>query len=376
MWIYEDNRTLKVEGLNARCAGEPHIRPTPYDLPLPSLCLLLSAFCLLLLSAFCFLPSAYCSPARGLYEVREIKPGIYVLVPEDVVDTDGDPQFSRRANAGFIVTPEGAAVVNTMNTPFRARDLLYEIRRLTDQPVRYVINTDAHPDIVLGNEVFVAEKSAIIATMPAAEEMRDYAADLARRLAQDENWRLQSRMRGIHPTPPTHTFDTEMRLKLAGEEIRIVRLSGGHSEGDAVVHFPRQRVVFMGHLFEHGFFPRLSSCDVRRWIEILRELESWDVDVYVPARGPTGGKKEVAAFRQFLEWLWNEVAARAAQGKSVGDVKRELKLTETYRWSARDLAPRAIEEVYQQIMREMPEPSASAVPAGSVTGATPAGPSN
>jgi glyoxylase-like metal-dependent hydrolase (beta-lactamase superfamily II) len=170
-------------------------------------------------------------------------------------------------------------------------------------------------------------------------------------------------MRGIHATPPTQTFDPEMQLKLGGEEIRVICLPGGHSAGDAVIYLPRHKVVFTGHLFENGFFPRLDSSDVHRWIEILKQLESWDVEVYVPARGPAGGKKEIAEFRLFLEWLWNEVATRAAEGKSASDVKRELKLTETYRWSARDLAPRAIEEVYQQLRHEQAvHPSTPAPP--------------
>jgi len=332
MWIFEDRRKRR-----ARTPGKRSV----------STCAA-TVVCSLLLSAACLLPPAYCLPVHGLYEIQEIKPGVFILIPEDVTDPDGEPQFSRRANAGFVVTDEGAVVVNTMNTPFRARELLYEIRRRTDLPVRYVINTDAHPDVVLGNEAFMAEKSAIIATTPAAAEMREYARDLRRRLAWDENWRLQARMRGIHPTPPTQTFDTELRIKLGGEEIRAVRLSGGHSNGDAVVHLGQQRVVFLGHLFESGFFPRLDQSDVRRWIEILRELESWDVDLYVPAHGPPGGKKELAEFRRYLEWLSNEIATRVAEGKSMGEVKRELKLTETYRWSARELASRAVEEIYQQ----------------------------
>ncbi|MBI4165389.1 MAG: MBL fold metallo-hydrolase [Acidobacteria bacterium] len=352
MWIFEGERKTRT-----RQGGNRNVLPLP---------LFVAGF---LLAAFALLPSASASPARGLYEVREIKRGVYVLFPEDVVDTDGDPQFNRRTNAGFIVTPEGAAVVDTMNTPFRARDLLYEIRRLTDQPVRYVIDTDAHADVFLGNEVFVAEKSAIIATIPAAAEMRDYSIDLARRLLQDENWRLQTRMRGIHPTPPTQTLDAELHLQLGDEQIRIVPLSGGHSEGDAVVFLPLLKIVFLGHLFENGFFPRIGSSDVHRWIEILKELEAWDAEVYIPAHGPAGGKKELADFRQFLEWLWNEVATRAAEGKTASDLKREMKLTEIYRWSARDLAPRAIEEVYQQVLRERPVTPASADPAdqGTIT---------
>lgn len=335
MWISEGQPEVKRRKLGVR------------DLLPSALCLLLSAYCLL--------PAAYCSPARGLYEVREIKPGIYVVAPEDVVDTEGDPQFGRRANAAFIVTSEGAVVVNTSNTPFRARDLLYEIRRVTDLPVRYVINTDAHPDLMLGNEVFVAEGSTIIATQPATDEMREYARELPRRLEDEDGWRLQSRMRGIHPTAPSQSFDTEMRLELGGEDIRIVRLSGGHSAGDAVVFLPRHKIALTGHLFENGFFPRMDSSDVHRWIEILKDLESRDVELYIPARGPAGGKREVAEFRKFLEWLWNEVSARAAAGKSVADVKRDLKITETYAWSSRDLVPRAVEEVYQQALRERPQ---------------------
>jgi cyclase len=284
--------------------------------------------------------------------VREIKPGTFVLMAEDVMDVDGDPQFSRAGNAGFVATNEGVLVINTMNTPFRARELLYEIRRRTDQSVRYVINTDGHADLMLGNEVFVDQRSTIIATRAAGDAMKAYRTDLARRLAQDENWRLQGRMRGIHPTPPVQTFDSEMTIQLGGEEIRLTQLSGGHSAGDAVVYLPAQRVLFLGHLFENGFFPRFASSNVRRWIEILRQLEAWDVEVYVPAHGPPGDRKQLAEFRRFLEWLWNEVMARVEEGKSLADVRRELNLTETYRWSARDLAPRAVEEVYQQVTRE------------------------
>lgn len=313
-----------------------------------------------LLAAFWLIPSAEDSHARGLYEVREVKPGVYAFLPEDVTDADGDPQFSRRANAGFVVTSSGAVVINTMNTPFRASDLLYEIRRRNDPAILYVINTDSHPDVFLGNQVFTVLKATVIATGAAREEMEEYASDLARRLLLDENYRLQARMRGIHPTAPTQTFETELTIQPGGQEVRIVKLAGGHSRGDAVVYLPDQKVLFLGHLYENGFFPRLDQSNVHRWIEILKEVESWDVEVYVPARGVPSGKKEVADFRQFLEWLWNEVSVRVQEGKSVTDVKRELKLTETYRWSARELAPRAVEEIYQQILREQPPVPAAA----------------
>ena len=373
MWISEGSRGLSVEELKAKknqdggfsLAGRwrraVRERVLPFRASLPALRSptpgarpLIPAFCLLL-SAFCLVPSAYCHPpARGLYEMHEVKPRIFVWIPEGVIDPEGDPQFNRAANASFIITPEGVVVVNSTNTPFHARELLYEIRRRTDLPVRYVINTDAQGDTMLGNEVFVDQRATIISTATAQAEMRQYGEDLAQRLREDENWRLQARMRGIHPTVPAQTFAQEMSLRLGGQEIRLRNLSGGHSAGDAVVYLPGAKVLFLGHLYENGYFPRLASSNVRRWIEILREVESWDAQAYIPAHGPPGDKKQLAEFREFLEWLVAEVQARLQQGKSLDEVRREFNLAEIYRWSARDLAPRAVEAVYRQLAETPP----------------------
>lgn len=352
MWIFRGSRRSRFEQSKETAWGRsfpfPHIPPTAFHL---------------LLLIYCLLPSAYGSAARGLYEVRELRPGIFLWIPEDVLDVDGDPRFSRTATSAFVITPEGVVVVNTTNSPFHAREVLYEIRRRTELPIRYVINTDAHGDIMMGNEVFVDQQAVIISTAAAQAEMRWYRANLAQQLREDENWRLQGRMRGIHPTPAAQAFDAEMTLGLGGQEIRVIRMSGGHSAGDAVAHVPAQKVLILGHLFENGFFPRMAASNVRRWIEILRDVESWDVEVYVPAHGLPGGKKEVAGFRQFLEWLVNEVYARIQVGKPLNEVRRELNLTETYRWSAREQAARAVEEVFQQLTRERFASPAEAAPA-------------
>jgi cyclase len=358
MWISEHRRRLKVEEQEAGRNDQPvlafRLLHSAAQSLTPDSRQLAPAFWLLL-SAFCVLPSAYCvPPARGLYEVQELKPNIFVWIPDDVLDPEGDPQFGRAGTAGFIITTEGVVVVNTTNTPFHARELLYEIRRRTDLPVRYVINTDSRGDHTLGNEVFVDQQATIVSSAAAQAEMRQYQQELARRLQEDENWRLQARMRGIHPTAASQAFDTEMSFHLGGQEIKLQSLGGGHSAGDAVVHLPGAKVLFLGHLFENGYFPRLAPGDVRRWIEILREVEAWDVDTYVPGHGPPGDKKQLARFREFLEWLVAEVQARLQQGKSLNDVRSELNSLENYHWGARELAPRAVEAVYRQLAETQP----------------------
>jgi cyclase len=307
-----------------------------------------------LVAACCLAPSVYgLPPAVGHYEVLEITPQVFVWVPEDIIDQLSDPRFNRAGNAGFISTPEGVMVVNTTNSPFHARELLYEIRQRTELPVRYVINTGSAGDCMLGNEVFQDLRATLISTIAARDEIGLYRLELEQRLRED--FRLEARMRGIHVIMPGQAFDRDMSIKLGGREIKLLNLGGGQSPGDAVVYLPDAKVVFLGRLFSNGFFPSMDGSNVRRWVEILRQLEGWDVATYVPARGLPGGKKDLAEFRGFLEWLLEEVGPRAQQGMSLIDVKREVNPLEKYDWRARDLAPRAVEAVY----RQMTDPAAA-----------------
>ena len=75
------------------------------------------------------------------------------------MDQEGDPDFALSGTAGFIIAADAVVVVDTTNSPFHARELLYEIRQRTEAPVRYVIDTDSEGDQTLGNEVFVDQQA-------------------------------------------------------------------------------------------------------------------------------------------------------------------------------------------------------------------------
>jgi cyclase len=301
--------------------------------------------------AFGSLFTACCLLAgNGLYELREVKPNVFVWIPDDILDQDGDPQFSRAGTAGFIVTPEGVVVVDTTNSPFHARELLYEIRQRTDAPVRYVINTNSSGDYTLGNEVFVDQQASLISSSAAQARVRMYREELARRMEDEEGWRLQARMRGFHITAPAQTFQGEMTLHFGGQDIKLFSVLGrDESAEDAAVYVREPKVLFLGDLFRNNYFPDIGSRDVRHWIEALRRMETWDADTYVAGHGAPGGKKELGEFRSFLEWLVAQVETRIKEGKSLDQIKKELALPETRRWHAPELAPEDVEAVYRQI---------------------------
>lgn len=305
MWIFRKGVRGPESGVRgmrqvARAHSAPRPPSTAYRLLRPC-CLLPSAYCLLF-SAFCLLTtSSLFSAIPGRYEVKEIRPHVFVWVPEDLIYLVGDPKFDRAGTAAFIITREGVVVVNTTNNPFNARELLYEIRERTDQPVKYVINTDPRGDHMLGNEVFVDQQATIISTAVAKIQMGEYQQDLRRRMEEDE--RLQLRMRGIHLTLPNQTFDGELTLQLGGEEFKLLDVGKGASAGDAVLYMPREKVLFLGALYENGPIPRRGMTDVRAWLNILDHVENLDVLSYVPGEGPPGDKTDFEDFRQFLQWV-------------------------------------------------------------------------
>lgn len=239
---------------------------------------------------------------RGRYTVKEIAPHVFVWIPENISDYDGDPDFDVAANSGFIIGPEGVVVVNTTNTPFHAREVLYEIRERTELPVKYVIDTDARGDNTLGNEVFTDERATFISTPVVAAEMRDYDRDLMRRMGAEgePGMRMRQRMRGIHFTLPTEQINNDMTLGVGGDEVRLLLPLAGPSPGSIVVFIPAAKVLFLGSLFENGHPPKLEGVDRKKWAAYLQQVETWDVNVYVPGHGAPGDKKSLQEFIQFL----------------------------------------------------------------------------
>ena len=313
-----------------------------------------------MLLAFGLMPSSRgLSDTLLLYTVREVKPKVFAWIPDDVIDQDCDPLYSRAATAGFIVTSDGVIVVDTANSPMHARDLLYEIRERTDLPIRYVINTSSAADHMLGNEVFSDEQATLISTKMAQSEMQQYGQELADRMRGETGWRLQARMRGFHVTPSTQTFDDTMTLKLGGAEIRLSSLLvSENSPEDAVAYLPAAKTLFLGELFDNHYFPRIGSRNVYRWIEVLKQVEGWDVDTYIPGHGAPGSKKDVVDFRKFLEWLVAQVEMRLKQGKTPEEVQKALWLPKTYNWHASDISMDTVADVCRQLapQHETPAP--------------------
>jgi cyclase len=310
---------------------------------------------LTLAALVCCLAPTVSRAAGRLYQVREIKPRVFVWIPDDVIEAEGDPQYTRAGTAGFIIADQGVVVINTTNSPFHARELLYEIRRRTEEPVWYVINTGSSGDETLGNEVFGDLRSVILSTAQIQAAIRERGEALAARERGDRE--LQRRMRGIHITPPNRTFEGQMDLPVAPLSLQLIAFDPGVK--GVAVYLPQLRIAFLGDLFQNEYFPRLESRDIHSWIEALRKAEAWDADVYVPGHGEPAGRNQLQQFRQFLEWLTSEVQTRIREGKPLERVELEMLPFKGYSWHAPEQAPLLLADVYRQLAGKGRPPSAA-----------------
>ncbi len=148
------------------------------------------------------------------------------------------------ANSGFVVTPAGVVVIDSGPTWLVAKEIHRVIKKVTKQPVKFVVNTGGQDHRWLGNGYFKSIGAEIIAAQPALADMQARGDMQLATLRQA----IRKKAAGTRPVYPNRFFDQNETLKLGGLEIQLLYFNGGHTPGDSVVWLPQQSVLFSGDL--------------------------------------------------------------------------------------------------------------------------------
>jgi glyoxylase-like metal-dependent hydrolase (beta-lactamase superfamily II) len=148
------------------------------------------------------------------------------------------------ANYGFIVTPDGVILIDSGASRLGAEKLAAAIGKVTDQPVRWVINTGSQDHRWLGNDSFAGTGAEIIALERTASTQAEYAAQQMQGMRRF----LGERMQGTQPLPARKTLagDTAT-LELGGETFELT-YTDAHYPGDAWIWMPKRGLIFSGDL--------------------------------------------------------------------------------------------------------------------------------
>jgi glyoxylase-like metal-dependent hydrolase (beta-lactamase superfamily II) len=236
------------------------------------------------------------------------------------------------SNSAFLVTDDGVLVVDTRQHPRDGQDLLNRIRRLTDKPIRWVVNTHFHGDHTYGNSVFKAAGATIIAHN-----------DTARIMAQVDSKEFQRRQpffkaRNYDPadiklTLPDVTFDHGMTIRLGNREIRLAYSGPGQNPGDTFVLFPHARALFTPGAFARRSMPNMAfTPSVENWIELLTETAGMDVDTILPPHGAMASRADVQELADFIRFEYALVQKAVADGVSVDVATKTLDFSPYGTW--------------------------------------------
>lgn len=187
-------------------------------------------------------------------------------------------------NLSFIVTSDGVAVVNGGASWKLAQALHDEIRKITDQPVRLVINENGQGHSMLGNSYWAAQGVPILAQQEAAAEFLD--SEGPRGLESLRSYAREN-AEGTSIVAPTRTFVDREEIVMGDTRIEVLHLGPAHSPGDTQVWLPDSKVLIAGDIaFSERMPPIFEGTCTLCWIETFEtRLEPLGAEIIVPGHG-------------------------------------------------------------------------------------------
>ncbi len=267
--------------------------------------------------------------------------------------------YGRGGNVGFLVTDAGVVVVDDQYREV-AEGIVGQIRTVTDRPIRFLVNTHYHGDHTGGNPVFI-KLAEIVAHNTVRPRLLEYpetikktfparvqaieaeiaglkdAADPYRLALEKDKDLLGFMLKSARAfsleaaAPPGITYEGEVRLWLADQEVDVLHIAPGHTDGDSIVFFRKEKVLHMGDLFFNGLYPFIdalaggSGRGYVRNLERILALVPPDTKV-IPGHGPVTDVATLRRFRSFMSDLVGEVEKAVRDGRSKADAVRTIRM--------------------------------------------------
>ncbi len=290
------------------------------------------------------------------FDIIKVADGVYAAIGKNGVYSNG----------AFIVNKDDVVVVDTHLRPSWARDLIAEIKKVTDKPVRYVVDTHWHPDHVQGNQSYVSTfgpnveylaqhntredmihkgipsvQESLTKDVPEAIKQLEQAiatgngpdgkplteqqkAGLPAALASQKAYLEE--LKQIRIVLPTITFDRSLILHKPDRDVHVYFLGKGHTRGDVVVYLPKEKVVMTGDLLTGGI-PFMRDAYPVEWVTTLEGLRNLDWTQAIPGHGDVQqGKAQIEKLIAYMRDVVAGVKDAVAKGMTLEDTKKSLTL--------------------------------------------------
>ena len=256
------------------------------------------------------------APSSFLYDLpQEIIPGVWSAIGATAPGTYENSGHNN--NLSFIITEDGVLVVNAGDNYLLAQSLHEEIKKLTKQPVKYVVLENSQGHAMLGSKYWKEQGATIIANRETAAYMEQTGYDALagmRSRARDKAFKTEFVM-------PDKLYDDKLELKMGSWNLQILHLGPSHSHGDTMVWIPEKKLVIAGDTAFHiRMLPIFEDTNTAKWIETWDKFEALGAQIVVPGHGgPTDMATVRKWTRDYLVHLRAKVAEVIKNGGSLDD---------------------------------------------------------
>lgn len=291
---------------------------------------------------------------------KRIAEGIYLAYRPETL------RYWVEGNVVIIINERDVVVVDAGGAPRSAQRVIAEIRKLTKNPVRYLINTHGHGDHTIGNQEYLKAFPGleIIAHEKTAEYVAgrgyNYVDDIAestesrKKDGEEEIARLeaenksgnekiienltqyyrrdidtrQTEYRKVKRTPPTIIVNKSMRLIRGKRIIDILHFGAGDTPGDLTVYLPLEKIICTGDMVTEPVPFGFSSFPLE-WRQTLKQVSELDFDILIPGHGEIQtGRTYLQKVENLLQTVQRQVKAGIDAGLDLETIRQRTDLSQ------------------------------------------------
>src|SRR5437660_3240236 len=273
-------------------------------------------------------------------QIRKLEDGVYVYVGKNF-----------NSNCGIVLTQDGVVLIDSGHNPTDSRAVLAAVRKLTALPVRFLIDTEPHPDHTTGHFVF-SPPATIIAAEGAGDSMRSRERGDPERIQKlaAASREMRAALEGYRFVAPQVEYRQKMTLKVGERTFELMYLKGVHSESDTAIWLPKERVLFSASAAVVNQYnilrPIVTIPDI---LAALKMMKGLNPEFVIPGHGTPGTVKIFEDSERYYALLLERVGKMTREGKSLDEIKKELRMPEYDGWASKDRIPSNIDAAYKVV---------------------------
>jgi cyclase len=304
-----------------------------------------------LLAAVGAVPAGDNLPKMKFNEVREVAPGVFFRY-SSISATDPKVPFGGCNNIWIVM--QDYVVVYDANFPKEAGDVIKAIRKTTDKPLRYVLDSHHHGDHAYGNAVFARAGASIMASTNTARILRENGPKEFADAGKGPQGRKDIRESFLKV--PDLMFDEKFVLDDGKQRLELMFLGHAHTAGDSFLYLPKHKILCTGDACVNGAFNYTGHSDTASWIRVMEKAQQLDVKLILPGHGAPAGKDLLAKQRRYFVELRQQVQKGIEKGKDFADIRGSIDMPWYKEWTGVEAKSRKenVEHVYGELTGRVP----------------------